>query len=256
MKTEQSDMWFFRKLYSLAIMGVIGFVCWFMLGRYQVWLKGSEVFQIRKIEISGNEFLSDTDILEIGKLNPKTHIWHVDLCKVDQALRNNPFIADVKINRLVPDILQIELKEKNPVALLNFNRKLYCIDREGLILPSKPGKLYDLPVLTGSFKGGVAMGKYAKGERVKEGLTFLFHVMAYQPELYAKISEVVVGRSDGLLIHTSENGIPVRLGEGDYLWKLRYLEAVLSQLTSQNGFKKVRYIDLRYKGQVVVGKRA
>ncbi len=256
MRTEQPDMWFFKRLYSLAILGVIGFVCWFLFGRYQIWLDESDTFRIRKIEISGNEILSDNDVLKIGQLDPQSHIWHVDLTLIDQALRSNPFVEEVHIDRMIPDILRINIKEKDPVALLNFGGKLYCIDREGLILPSRPGKLYDLPMLTGAFKGGVAEGHFAKGERIQEGLEFLFQVMGSRPELYAHISEVVVGRSDGLLLHTSEKGVPVRMGKNDYSWKLRYLEAVLDELTANGGLNKVKYIDLRYKGQVVVGKRA
>ncbi len=256
MRNKNPNETFFRQLFVMGSWCLILYLAWFVGKSYKIWLSDSKIFSIKQIEVSGNNLLSRKEILELGGLSAKVSIWQVNLKKVTKKITSNPFIEELHIERSFPNVLRVVLKEKHPIALLNFEGKFFCIDQEGLVFPSPYGKLYDLPVLSGNFRGGVVVGKKVGGKLVREGLDFLGSILEKRPELYSQISEVAVGRSKGLVVYTNKGGIPVLVGKGEYERKICYLEAILKKLIQNGDFQQVQYIDLRFRGQVVVGMRA
>ncbi len=247
---------FFYRIYHSIVFVMVMVLIWWIGVRYVQWLKRSDTFQVRKIEIEGNELFSDQEILDLGNLNLETDIWKIDLDRAGNQIGSQPFIEKVYIERLLPDRLRIHILEKHPVALLQFESAFYCIDREGLILPSITGKNYDLPILSGDFKGGVHVGSRASGNVIGQGLQFIRLILNICPSLYSQISEVVVGMEEGLLLYTNQTTVPVWIGKEEYVRKIHYLEAILVELALQEKFSQVRYIDLRFGDQVVVGIKA
>lgn len=223
---------------------------------YRSWIDTAETFNVRRIEVSGGDLVEEEEILRTGGLGIQDSIWDIDLSLCEKKISENPLIDRVSVHRRLPAEFTIEVIEKHPVALLNFQGKLYCVDREGLVLPSKPGKLYDLPVLSGGFEGGVQIGSRVGGGQVEAGLGFLRAVIDDRPKLYAEISEVIVGRPEGLVVTTKQSGIPVWIGNEGTIRKIRYFEAILETLRDVEGMSGVEYIDLRFMGQIVVGMRA
>lgn len=243
---------------TLAVLlgiGLCPLLMWFVGGQYAVWLKTSELFSLDDIQIEGNDFVSRQEILELGNLVETTSIWNVDLVAVQSTMKNHPFLEKVSVERSFPNTLRICVIEKRPVALLNCENQLYCIDSEAMILPSKPGKLYNLPIISGDFKGGVSVGHRAKGLRIVQGLSFLKILQEVRPELYTHISEVVTGVSQGILLYTTQKGIPVWVGEQGFSKKLYCLDAILKELAKNGDMALVKYIDLRFEDQVIVGMR-
>jgi cell division protein FtsQ len=251
---------FFKRitvLLSVMLAGIASlFILWFIGKEYIQWMKNSDVFSIKNIHVVGNDLLSREEILSLGNIREKHSIWQVDLIEIQTRLENHAFLEKVQVERHYPNTIRISVQEKRPVALLNCEGIFYCIDTEAMVLPSKPGKLYNLPVISGDFKGGVSMGHKAGGKCVQQGLSFITILQNIRPELYGHISEVVVGKSEGLMVYTTKNAIPVWLGEDEYARKLIYLEAILGKLAREREIASVRYIDLRFEGQVVVGMRA
>ena len=256
MKRGRASSRFLKGFLSLLGFSALLFLIWLLIGAYTTWIAESKTFYTRRIEVSGNELLTKDEILDLAGLTPQSSIWKRDLCQITQGIRRNPFVESAEVARLLPDVLRIRITEKRPVALLNLQGTFYCIDGDGLVLPSKPGKLYDLPVISGDFQGGVSIGRRAGGKRVQEGLGFLMFVFRSRPEMYSRISEVVVGKPEGIILYTSKAGVPVRVGTGGYIRKILYLEAILDKLAASKNLSSVHYIDLRFEDQVVVGMRA
>lgn len=246
---------FLRALRRLAVAGLVLACAAGVFHLFGRWLDTSDTFRVRRIEVSGNDFLTDEAVIALAGLDPEATVWEATLTELEQNIGTHPLLSSVRVSVYPPAELRINVEEKQPLALLNVEGALYCVDEDGMVLPSKPGKLYDLPVLSGSFKGGVRVGSQARSGMIDEGLDFLRTVLRDRSEMYTRISEVVLGDSEGLILYTQERGLPVRLGEGDYGRKIRYLEAVLDDLRGEDT-RGIDYIDVRYRGQVFIGMRA
>ncbi|NQT23734.1 FtsQ-type POTRA domain-containing protein [candidate division KSB1 bacterium] len=241
-----------RLTLQVFVIGAIGF---FVLRGYKHWISDSGLFQIRKIEIRGNEFISDQEICEMVGMTSEANVWQVDLVAAEKNIRRNRLVEEVFIHRLLPDILEVRVQEKQAVALLKVDENLFAIDPTGFILPSKPGKMYNMPILSGKFTGPVQIGSDIHSTPVVEGLHFLNEVLQDRSKMYNEISEVVVNTDQSLHVYLSREGVPVYLGNSDHLLKIRSLEALIREAGSTYSMKSLRYVDLRYKGQVILGMR-
>jgi len=243
----------FRRFFVLLISSGLLFSLWTAGIHYSTWLKKPENFQIRKITVRGNDLFSEEELLRMGNVAGYKSIWDVNLSEVEKRIARNPFLEEVTVERFLPDIIRIRVKEKRPIALLNFKGTFFCLDREGLVMPSKPGKLYDLPILSGKFQGSVSEGSRVGGSKIYEGLYFVMIMLKERPELYTQISEIQVTHPEGLVLYTSRAGVPVIVGSGGWNRKLCYLQAILDKLVQEKELSKVSYIDLRFQDQIVVG---
>jgi len=241
-----------KRTLQIFIIGAVGF---FILKGYRNWLSDSDSFRIRKIEIRGNDFLSDDEIREMAGLKGSDNVWCINLVDAEQNIRKNRLVEEVIIHRMLPNILEIRIQEKQALALLKVGENLFAIDPNGYILPSKPGKMYNMPILSGQFTGPVREGSDIHATPVVAGLNFIHQVLEDRPEMYNEISEVVTDRNASLRLHLSKEGIPVYLGDSDHPLKIRSLEALIREAGNTLSMKKVLYVDLRYKGQVILGMR-
>jgi len=255
MTTIQKDDTIFPNGKAILIVGIVVIIMVLVGREYATWLKTSNSFRIQKVIVTGNELVSEKDIRQFIGFDSTKTVWEIDLPSSEKKIKENTFTERICVTRHFPDELHVTVEEKTPVALLNFKSKLYCMNSEGLILPSKPGKMYDLPVLSGPFEGGVNIGQEVTGDLIDGGLHLLRMVIDVSPNLYSNISEIVLGRNQGIVIYTNHS-IPIWFGEHIIHQKVWNLEAILNQLKKNNEMKTVKYIDLRFRDQVVVGMRA
>jgi cell division protein FtsQ len=243
-----------KKLFYIFVL--VGFTVLFLsvvLPRYRRWMEGGGSFRILKIEVDGNDLVSEKEILKLSKIRKNHRIWDVDVEAAEKRIASNPFVGRVSVFRRHPDAVQILIEEKKPVALLKSDGKFYTLDRQLTLLPAIPGKCYTLPILSCSIGGKPEYGKKIQSKPVQEGMTFLLSMLADRPELYPQISEINPDARDGLVLYTTKGGVPVKIGSDGYDWKIRYIEAVLAEMETNPSLIKAAYIDLRFEGQVFVG---
>ena len=222
---------------------------------YRRWLKRSDAFKIRTVQVTGNDLLSKKEILELGKVNEGDPTWEKDLSNIKKGVESYPFIESVDVRRVLPDMLKIDVHEKVAVALLKFDKELFCVDKEGLVLPSRPGRLYDLPIMSGDFKGGVREGSRVGGPMFEKGLTFINEILEEQPRLYPEISEIVLDKQ-GVSLYLKTGGIPVIWGNDDDALKMHSCYAMIQEIQEKKMRAEIAYIDLRFRGQVILGMRS
>ncbi|MBN1780209.1 FtsQ-type POTRA domain-containing protein [bacterium] len=254
MKRTQGNEDLVREFRATLVVAVVLFLGFVVGKAYVKWLKSGPTFQVRRIEIEGNDLLSDARIEDMARLRTRVPIWQIDLVGGERSIETVDFVDDVVIRRRLPDVIQIEVHEKKPVALIRHKQKLYCVDGEGLIIPSEPGKMYDLPILSGPFKGEIHMGQKLGGHWIPQALDILQHIRYDRPAMYSEISEMVLGDKNGILIYTCKYGVPVYVGDSMSVWKIRCFDSIYRELMRTNELKLTKYIDLRYRGQIFVGR--
>jgi len=153
---------------------------------YAIWR--SALFRLDRVQIIGNERLSQADIMEVAGLAPGQLRWEIPAEQVAKRLEAEPWIREAKVtwkgNRLL-----IDLTEREPVGLLQYTGQFYLLlDDQGVILgqqrldPQKP-----LPVIT-----GLSVSRALRGQQLPHaGLLDALTLLAWTAEpLRAEISEV------------------------------------------------------------------
>ena len=87
-----------------------------------VFLCKSKLFDIVNIEIIGSSQVTQEEIIQLSQINIKDNIFLTNTIKAKNQISQNPYIKEVKISRVLPDKLKIEIieKQKEYVANLTF----------------------------------------------------------------------------------------------------------------------------------------
>jgi cell division protein FtsQ len=193
-------------------------------------------FNIAAIALSGPKHLSREEVLAIAGVTGRTSLLFLDVAEARDRLLTNPWIAEATVQKLYPDRLQIEVKEREGFALWQKNGRVSVIAADGTVLESFVSRRFTgLPLVV-----GVGAERRAKD--------FLAQLDAF-PELRGNMrAAVFVGERRWNL--RLRNGVDVRLPEFD-------AERALAQLVKLDRDGKllsrdITAVDLRLQDRLSV----
>ena len=189
----------------------------------------SPYFQLRETVVKGAERIPREEILSLAEIKPAQNILTVNLKAMARRIQNNVWVKDVSIKRDLPSKLIIEVRERQPIALIKKDEAFYYIERDGVIF-TKLGKdqRTDLPILTGFCRKGED-----NRDRIRKSIDLLEYLSGYDDISGLKnVSEIYDDRVFGFSLFT-ENGMCLLLGFDDYERKLQRLKPVLADLTKR-----------------------
>lgn len=185
----------------LALLAMLG-ICLFAAYR-------SALFRLERVQVMGNERLSQAEILEIAGLMPGALKWDVPADRVQQRLLDEPWVKAAKVTWR-GNALIVEIAEREPLALLLYQGRFYLVlDEDGRILGQR---LLDegepMPVVS-----GISIERALRGEQVDDlGLTDALTLLAWTGKpLRDQISELQV-REDRYLRLYLTGGTTVEVG--------------------------------------------
>ncbi len=210
-------------------------------------------FRVLRVRTEGNSILPDSDIIRMASIPKDGRLFDIDLNVVRQRIQQNPFMKRVSVVPEIPDGIAIDVTERKPVAAVVLDRILY-LDAEGYVLPPvRPGRVLDLPVLTGEFSAADCIaGRQTRSRRIREALEILTTARRIGDDMEHLISEIHCQGDSTYVLFTAESGVPVLFGRGDVAMKLVKLDGFWKQIVMQRGAAELRTVDLRFADQVVV----
>ena len=108
----------------------------------------SPIFNIKKIEVTGNKTISEQEIVSLLGIGQDTNLFKEKTSVITEKLRQNPYIGKIGINRKIPSTLQITIEEREVAYLLEFGESFVYIDSQGYILEiSKDNKEDKIKIL-------------------------------------------------------------------------------------------------------------
>jgi cell division septal protein FtsQ len=231
---------------SMLLAGALSLVC--------RGLAQSAWFQVVDIDIEGNNRLSKEQVLELSGVDIHSNLVSLSCRRVRERLTGNAWVAAAEVTRHWPNRLQIRVRERAPVAILNREGQLFYLDRQGLAFaPVLPADDLDYPVISGAGRDwSDAPGASAV---LAEAMQFLRYAGGGNPNLPSQnISEINIGDPDCLVLYLMSRPFPIRLGRGEMKSKYERLARVLSGLYRRKEFGSIAYIDTEYRdGQILVG---
>jgi cell division protein FtsQ len=206
---------------------------------------GGDLLRIRELRFEGLSRATAEELLEISPVQRGDHLLLCDPELLAAALRRHPWIASVEVRRELPPALAVRVTERRAAAVVELGG-LYLVDHRGEVFKrAVPGDGLDLPVITG-------IGRDAWVERQAEVEPLLSAALALLArwsegglERRAAVSELNVHPDYGTTLWAGDDGIEVRLGQGDLPEKLQRLERVLSAIDAEGQRAEVLHLDNR-----------
>lgn len=245
--------WPFRLAGNLFLLGVI-----FMLASVIITIKTNLIgrkltdlstefynysaglgFKIDDIVITGRDKTAKQDILNALQLSRETNILNLDLRDLQQKVEQLPWVRHAVVKRrFFPNIIQIDIRERQVQSIWQLDLKFRPIDGEGNVIEADYTP--DHPILL------------IVGEGAPENITALMKSITDDQNIFEriKVANYISGRRWNIVLDDVENGITVKLPEKhiDEAWK-----KLLKLNTTQGLLKrKLTIIDLRFPNKVIV----
>lgn len=199
---------------------------------------------IQQIQIQGNFRVSETEILKRTNLVKGESSLLFLVGDLEDKIEKSPWVLDSKITKILPNAVNIEVKEAEIFCLINMGGKsLKYITDSGIILDNANIEFgLDFPVIISE--------SILEPELLEHALSIL-KISRYDPVLnFEQISELNVSSVYGITVVATE-GVSVFFGLREDLEE-RWNKLKKTFLFSQNSNIKQEYIDLSLKDKVVV----
>lgn len=200
---------------------------------------GNLGFNINDIVISGRYHTNKTDILKAIGIDRGYNIMQLDLEYLKEQIETLPWIRKASLKRsYFPNILQIDLQEREVKSIWQFENNFYPIDSEGNIIDSEYIPTTPLLLIVGA----------GAPENIKD----LMQSIQDDPEVFAriKVANFISKRRWNIILDDIEKGITVKLPEDN----IKEAWQKLLKLNKSVGLlkRKLTVIDLRLAGKVIV----
>ena len=109
----------------------------------------SPLFNIKKIEVQGNEIISKNEIISLSQIQLEENTFKLNKSQIKKQIKENAYIQSVIIVRNLPSEIVIKVEERKPAYLLEYAGSYIVIDKQGYMLEIKNEKM-NLPVIQGA----------------------------------------------------------------------------------------------------------
>ena len=237
-------------LVVVAIAGVLGGIA-LMTYRYGAYSWRFRLDSSDQLEVAGIRHVSHAQIMEVMGGDIGRNVFFIPLAERKKQLEEIPWVESASVMRLLPNRLQIEIRERTPVAFVQIGSRIALIDGLGVVmdLPAGAARKYSFPVIVGI---GNSDPLSTRAARMKIYAQVVRDLDSGGSNYSHDLSDVDLSDPEDVKVTIADpNGeVLVHLGSSDYLERFKVYVAHIQEWRQQ--FQKVRSVDLRYDRQVIV----
>lgn len=104
-------------------------------------------FAVREVQVQGARRLGPEQVRVWLGMVEGSSIWAASPRALEERLERQPAIARASVRRILPDRLQVVVREREPRAFLRHGAQAYVVDRSGVVIGEAPLR-GDLPIIT------------------------------------------------------------------------------------------------------------
>ncbi|NOQ42148.1 MAG: FtsQ-type POTRA domain-containing protein, partial [Desulfuromusa sp.] len=213
-------------------------------------LLASDLFRVEQVTVQGNHRLTEQQIAALSDIQIGINTFSLDLGLIGRKIEENHWVQQAHVRRIFPRQVVINLKERQPVAIINLGYLYYLDDQGEIFKVLGAADSLDYPIITG-FNYDKAQGHDAEyAQRLRQIVGLLTDLSKRNKFSLDQVSEIHHEDGGGLSLFTLEGGVKVKLGYANYSKKLDRLERIYAQL--QPKLQMLDYIDLNVDEKVIV----
>ena len=130
---------FFLSFCILVCLGALGFI------GYRT-VTASDFFNVRAVEVRGAERASKKEIERIvSTQSAQSGVWNADLAEIKQKIERVAFVKTAAVSQLLPNGIRVDVREREPKAIVRLSGGDFLVDAEGEILSPVEGNEEKLP---------------------------------------------------------------------------------------------------------------
>jgi cell division septal protein FtsQ len=195
-----------------------------------VHLLGDPYFRVRKVEVEGGRKIPKETLLSLMVMEGMPNLFSVRLQELVKRLESHPWIKEVRVRKVFPNKIVIQIEERKPMAIIQLE-ELYYIDTQGEIFtPVGERDEYNYPYVTGLTRRALEKDPEEAKRLIAKALELLRIVGQRKVPPLEEISEIHMEKAFGIHCFTKAEGVEVKMGWEDLEEKLKRLSLIWSDL--------------------------
>ena len=199
----------------------------------------SPMFAVKKVEVVGNQTISDSQVVRTLKLPKNANIFRVNEDSVLCEVRRDPVVREAALHRKIPCTLIVSISERKPHFVLDSSGSLYEVDYSGV--PFRLDKVVKgkLPMISCQVRKKIVLGRPIKDPAFDSARKCL---LLAQAKKFRGTIKITVDQKSDICLNIWDD-FQVKLGRPEQLArKLDVAEQVIQQ--SPEFRKRGAYIDV------------
>ena len=198
----------------------------------------SPLFNITQIEVINTNLLSKDKVISLSGIKKDQNIFRFLKSDVIKKIKEDPYVQDVKINRQLPNKVQIDIEERQRNFSLEFLNGYAYINNQGYILEISQDKL-NLTVIKGASteENNITPGKRLE-QKDLEKLEVAIKIMtiAKENELDEKVTSIDISNKNEYILYLESEKKTVYLGNQENLTtKMLYTKKIIEKESGNEG---------------------
>ena len=192
----------------------------------------SPIFNIKEIQVTNNNITPSDTIISLSELKLDENIFKFNKYNVKNKIKENAYIEDVKIHRKIPNVVKIEITQRQPKYSIDFMGKYAYINSQGYILEVADTN-NGLPIIQGI---STNEEEIVPNSRLNEDdLTSLENIIkimdiAKENNLDTKVTSIDITNKNQYSIYIQEEKKRIHLGENTNLGnKMLYAISIMEK---------------------------
>lgn len=220
-----------RKTKLIVILAIL------VIGGISAYLLTSPNFNIEEITVKGNKQLTNEKIIQLAEIKKGDNLFSKIGTVAKVRLKQNGYIENAQINKIYPNKIEIEVKERQKQFQIKLESEGYIyIDEQGYILEYGTEKL-EIPTIIGMNITQAEMEKMHRLE--KNDLNKMENILQIREqckgiEIADKITKIQV--KDEYVVSLENDGITINFGDASNLQnRIYYVNAILKKEAGNRG---------------------
>ncbi len=205
--------------------------------------------RVLRVELRGLNFLNPIDIIEEAELSKYNNrsFFNIPKKEIKNEIEKNIRLEVENIKLSFPDLLIINLREKEILFLLETDTGIYEITDEGDILKNDIIYNYDVPYITGLTVNST--NAKMENDYTQYLVSVIYEVKKNNRDIYNLISEINAFGKDLILY---PRGYPVQIILEKYVKASKFVELAAVLKTVREQASKTYRIDFRFDEAITV----
>lgn len=207
----------------------------------------SSYFVVKGVTITGVRMLDAEQIRKITEPVLAGNIFTRNLERAAALVEQNPWVESVSVRLKLPDIVEVAVKERMPVAAVALNGKSWLVDEKGCIL-EETGRVRPSLLISG-LKVAAAPGARIADRRLFDAYraASLFKLDTVFGDMPVSVD---VSRMDKTVVRTAM-GMVLKLGPDQEQWEEKFMEYLAVRGVAPDFAPGFAGFDLSFNNQLV-----
>lgn len=228
-------------LYLFLVVCILGTSAW--LG----WFMTSNT-TIKEVQVHGVSMLNPEVVLKSANVPTGVSKDSINFLAVIEKVESISYVEQASVYVSPTGRLDINVIERNPIAILVQGDRMVLVDRFGVKMPLPEKGVPNLPLLYGF--NILPMNAPVSGEGFKHTVAFLNELSKEFIRDFT-ISEVAWHQKDGVIALTRSHGVRLTFGKGNYDEKLIKWQEFYRNEVPVRGLSSFTSLDFRFRNQIV-----